>query len=363
MGKKIIRKVAAVILTVIFTIGLIPADSIHAAQRIRLNRSKVSLQVGDTKRLKVKNTEKKAEWSSNKKSVAVVNKNGKITAVKSGKAVITAKVGKQRLKCTVTVHDRTIGSGPAFEIMNGDIIWTVSCNDGKKNSVRYVSEAGEWKRPLGLYSYAANSQNFFVDDSANERIIWCQKEAGTSYITLQKGIVCVGMSYNETKNTLFLLLFDNAAVEPQGVSYCKVELSKGLKLQEIGMKAYGTVLNEAGKPVSGSLDDETSQNLLEETAAITGHKMDRVDLNGQTDNYKLYICRDLKHSDSMRLLIEEEEKIIAYTDLLYVGEFLGGVSQAACIYEENGKPIVNYIAQDRNDEHKLMVVQPKMLPR
>ena len=45
MGKKIIRKVAAVILTVIFTIGLIPADSIHAAQRIRLNRSKGSLQV------------------------------------------------------------------------------------------------------------------------------------------------------------------------------------------------------------------------------------------------------------------------------------------------------------------------------
>lgn len=43
------------------------------------------------------------KWSSNKKKVAKVNKNGKITGVKAGKATITAKVDGKTLKCKVTV--------------------------------------------------------------------------------------------------------------------------------------------------------------------------------------------------------------------------------------------------------------------
>ncbi|MBO5487091.1 MAG: Ig-like domain-containing protein [Eubacterium sp.] len=69
----------------------------------KLNKTKLSLTVGKTTTLKVKNTKKKVSWSSSKKSVATVSKKGKVTAKKKGTATITAKVGKTKLKCKITV--------------------------------------------------------------------------------------------------------------------------------------------------------------------------------------------------------------------------------------------------------------------
>lgn len=72
-------------------------------KKVKLNKSKITLTVGKTAKLKVKNTKKKVKWSSSKKSVATVSKKGKIRAKKAGKTTITAKVGKKKLTCKVTV--------------------------------------------------------------------------------------------------------------------------------------------------------------------------------------------------------------------------------------------------------------------
>lgn len=68
----------------------------------KLNQKTLSIKVGQSKTLKVKNTTKKVKWSSSNKKVAKV-KAGKVTGVKAGKATIKAKVGNKTLKCTVTV--------------------------------------------------------------------------------------------------------------------------------------------------------------------------------------------------------------------------------------------------------------------
>lgn len=81
--------------------GFFPAA--QAASRLKLNRTDAALTVGDTLRLKVKGTKKRAKWSSSNKCVAKVNKKGLVTALEPGEAVITAKVGKKKLKCRVTV--------------------------------------------------------------------------------------------------------------------------------------------------------------------------------------------------------------------------------------------------------------------
>ena len=81
-----------------------PAVSQAAKKKTpKLNKSKLTLTVGKTAKLKVKNTKKKIKWSSSKKSVATVTKKGKVKAKKAGKTTITAKVGKKKLKCKVTV--------------------------------------------------------------------------------------------------------------------------------------------------------------------------------------------------------------------------------------------------------------------
>ena len=78
------------------------------AKKIILNKKKATLRVGDTLKLqgklKPKGATAKIKWKSSKKKVASVSKNGKITAKKKGKAVITAQLpdGK-KATCRITV--------------------------------------------------------------------------------------------------------------------------------------------------------------------------------------------------------------------------------------------------------------------
>lgn len=74
-----------------------------AQAKVRLNYSKKKLVVGDKIFLKVIGNSKKVKWSSSKKTVASVGTNGKVTAKRPGKSVITAKVGKKKYKCEITV--------------------------------------------------------------------------------------------------------------------------------------------------------------------------------------------------------------------------------------------------------------------
>lgn len=89
-------------------VGGNPAD---AAKKAKISKSKLSLQVGQSKQLSVKNLtkkqKKKLKWSSGKKKIATVSKKGKVTAKKVGKAKITAKVGKKKYTCKVTVTKKT----------------------------------------------------------------------------------------------------------------------------------------------------------------------------------------------------------------------------------------------------------------
>lgn len=66
-------------------------------------KKKATVKVGKTVKLKVKNAEGTVKWSSSKKSVATVNKNGKVKGIKKGTATIKAKVDGETLKCKVTV--------------------------------------------------------------------------------------------------------------------------------------------------------------------------------------------------------------------------------------------------------------------
>lgn len=92
-----------------------------AKKKVKLNSSKKTLLKGKKFQLKLKNNRKKIKWSSSKKSVATVNKTGKVTAKKTGKAIITAKVGKKKYKCKITVENPKISS-TAMTVYQGEYI-------------------------------------------------------------------------------------------------------------------------------------------------------------------------------------------------------------------------------------------------
>lgn len=75
------------------------------ATPLKISAKKVNLKVGKSKILKVTGATGKVSWKTNNKRVAKVV-NGKVTALKPGKAKITAKVGKKTLTCKVVVNKK-----------------------------------------------------------------------------------------------------------------------------------------------------------------------------------------------------------------------------------------------------------------
>ena len=104
-------KLAAWILSLMMLVSILPAAQVNAAtKKIKISQTKVILTVGKTKTLSLKNVskkqKKKIKWTSSKKSVATVSKSGKVKAKKAGTATITAKLGRKKYKCKVTVKKK-----------------------------------------------------------------------------------------------------------------------------------------------------------------------------------------------------------------------------------------------------------------
>lgn len=98
--------VAAVLVT-----GVAPGG-VQAAGKIKLNKKKVTIKVGQKVKLKLKNTKKKVKWKSSKKKVASVTKKGVVKGKKAGTAKITARCGGKSYTCRVTVKKKN-GAGPS----------------------------------------------------------------------------------------------------------------------------------------------------------------------------------------------------------------------------------------------------------
>ncbi len=108
--KRIIKQFICFLVVFALISGILNDFSIVHAASPKLNRKSVTLWVGDTIKLKVKNTRKRVKWTSNKKSIATVSSKGKVKAKKSGKAVITANIGNKKYKCRVIVRKTTISA-------------------------------------------------------------------------------------------------------------------------------------------------------------------------------------------------------------------------------------------------------------
>ena len=110
---KIMRRimVLCLALSLVFA-AYIPAE---AAKKVKLNKKSISLKVGKTAKLQIKNTKKKVKWSvkSGKKYISLQKKKKKsvvIKAKKAGTAKVLAKVGKKKLVCTVKVKKSSGGT-------------------------------------------------------------------------------------------------------------------------------------------------------------------------------------------------------------------------------------------------------------
>lgn len=141
-----------------------------SANAAKLNKKNVSLNVGKTYTLKATGIKGKITWTSSKKSVATVSSKGVVKAKKKGTAVITAKYGKKKLTCKVTVKQ------PVTSIKLSKT--SISLNEGKTYSLKTSiapknadNKAVVWK-----------SSNTKIATVSSKGIV-AAKSAGTATIT------------------------------------------------------------------------------------------------------------------------------------------------------------------------------------
>ncbi|MCH5267688.1 MAG: hypothetical protein J1E62_05015 [Lachnospiraceae bacterium] len=117
--KKFYRQFAAVMSAVLVLTGVtFPAvDTVEAAAKksAKLSKKKLTVQVGKTKTLKLKNNKKKTKWKivSGKKYIKLKSKKKnsvKIVGKKKGTAKVRVTIGKKKLTCKVTVKKKTTSS-------------------------------------------------------------------------------------------------------------------------------------------------------------------------------------------------------------------------------------------------------------
>lgn len=104
----------------------------------KLSATKLSVQKGGSKKLKIKGTTAKVKWSSSNTSVATVKK-GVVTGRKNGSAVITAKVLGKKYTCKVTVS--TIAFTKKTWRYNDKVSITMKVPDGWDYSVSQVNSS------------------------------------------------------------------------------------------------------------------------------------------------------------------------------------------------------------------------------
>lgn len=110
--KKFISMFAVVLL--IFT-AICPTNTVYAATKPKLNKTKLELSVGDDYTLKLKNdtlskSAVEMTWTSSNQNVAIVSSDGTVVATGEGKAKVKLKVGDKKYTCNVTVSGFNLNS-------------------------------------------------------------------------------------------------------------------------------------------------------------------------------------------------------------------------------------------------------------
>lgn len=116
------KKLISILLVAILCFISVP-DTVSAA--VKINKSKATVYIGSTVKLKVTGTSKYVMWQTDNKEVATVSK-GTVTGIGKGTATITAVIGSgsnnQKLTCEVIVKSRLSTKVTDYEILKDEYI-------------------------------------------------------------------------------------------------------------------------------------------------------------------------------------------------------------------------------------------------
>ena len=279
MGK--FKKLCAIVMVLIMAFS-VTSQSVFAAKKVKLNKTKATVYVGKSVQLKVNNNKKKVKWSTSNKKVAIVSKKGKVTGKKAGKATITAKIGKKKYKCKITVKKKaTKPSKPSKKEIVGKL---------KLNS----SDAVVIKRIIKEQKSRGNT--FIEDDLANSTFDKAGYLTGLD-IRVWGNIDLTGLNHLEDLSII------------SGDRITGLIVKNNLKL-----KSLSIVASESAK--IESLDVSNNKN-LEKLYLVDCEKLNDIDVSSNK-NLKfltLYDCINLRKGIDVTHNINLEELDCSYSNI------------------------------------------------
>lgn len=185
---KKVKKTLAVALTFAMTVVMVPQSALAAKKQVKLNKKSVSVAVGKTVKVKLKNNKKKVKWTvvSGKKNVAL-SKKGKtgvtIKGKRVGKAKVQAKIGKKKYVCTVTVtnKNKTQITAAKKTAAPGNITGTTAGKNTGSTAAKPTATPTPTPTPTSTPTPTANpTVTLSADAQALKKIIEEQKKAGAT---------------------------------------------------------------------------------------------------------------------------------------------------------------------------------------
>jgi hypothetical protein len=183
---------------IVFCLSVLPVElsiisSAHVeAATVKLNKTKISIYVGNSDTLTLTGTKLKTTWTTSDKKIAVVSTNGVVKGIKRGTVTITAKVGNSKYNCKVTVENPEISKTSldlavaatdylSIKGSTGTVTWKSSDNEVvtvNKNGFVYAKENGTAKI-TGSYKGKKYTCNVTVADKvlhASTTSVTCSRE-------------------------------------------------------------------------------------------------------------------------------------------------------------------------------------------
>lgn len=229
------RRIIAALVAVSLLEGIFPSHGVLAAKKIHLNKNKVTLTVGKTTKLLLKNCRTKVKWKSSKKKVAAVTKKGVVTAKKKGTAKITAIAGKKKYICKVTVTKKEKGKQ--------EVNPTGTPVQSENPVSTPMQSAHPTYSPMQSDAPVSHPPVFSPDATrhpeAGKLIYDLQKETGANPVTGESFAPPVVCSYAYFKYHYYRIWLCQAVLyadkfDPSGVDYRGAELEYTITLKNTG---------------------------------------------------------------------------------------------------------------------------------
>lgn len=316
---KKVKKTLAVALTFAMTVVMVPQSALAAKKQVKLNKKSVSVAVGKTVKVKLKNNKKKVKWTvvSGKKNVALSKKGKTGVTVKGkrvGKAKVQAKIGKKKYVCTVTVtnKNKTQTTAAKKTAAPGNTTGTTAGKNTGSTTAKPTATPTVTPTPTPTAKPTETPAALSADAQALKKIIEEQKKAGATVsedlqdkdqYSWDEGTL-IGITWNKVGlagkldlgsfASLKSVSFNNNAITELDVTKCtKLQklLCNGNQLTKLDVTKCPELINlQCNKNQLSALD--VTQCATLETLWCNRNQITSLDMSKSTELVNLYCDRN-----------------------------------------------------------------------